>query len=116
MSFFVRIKGCICKQYAKQSFPFGCDIAWTLSQHLAIFATRNSVTGKTYTLDKICNNFDNVKGCFPIGFFIYDTEKVEVFDNINADVFDAFTQFSCISSTISLIEIVFFILMLLKIV
>ena len=32
--------------------------------------------------------FDNVTGIFPIGFFIWDTNKKEVFGGISADVFD----------------------------
>lgn len=34
------------------------------------------------------NSFDNVKGEFPIGFFIWDTNIVEKFSEINVDVFD----------------------------
>jgi len=34
------------------------------------------------------NTFDNVKGKFPIGFFIWDTAKKEEFQQITADVFD----------------------------
>ncbi len=37
--------------------------------------------------------FDNVKGQFPIGFKIWDTEKHEEFFQIQADVFDAETNF-----------------------
>ncbi len=33
--------------------------------------------------------FDNVKGSFPIGFFIYDTEKKELFEYASADVYDS---------------------------
>jgi hypothetical protein len=32
--------------------------------------------------------FDNVKGSFPIGFLIWDTNKQEVFKSIKADVYD----------------------------
>ncbi|MCR5621570.1 MAG: hypothetical protein K6G18_06915 [Treponema sp.] len=35
------------------------------------------------------NSFDNVKGQFPIGFFIWDGEKQETFEEIKADVFDS---------------------------
>lgn len=35
------------------------------------------------------DTFDNVRGQFPIGFFIWDTEKVETFSFIEADVYDA---------------------------
>ncbi len=34
------------------------------------------------------NTFDNVKGNFPIGFKIWDTNKKEKFDKIVADIFD----------------------------
>jgi hypothetical protein len=34
------------------------------------------------------NTFDNVNGQFPIGFFIWDTNKHEKFDQILADVYD----------------------------
>jgi len=34
------------------------------------------------------NTFDNVKGQFPIGFFIWDTSKKEKFQTIQADVYD----------------------------
>lgn len=34
------------------------------------------------------NTFDNVTGNFPIGFFIWDSEKNEIFKEIVADVFD----------------------------
>jgi hypothetical protein len=35
------------------------------------------------------NTFDNVKGDFPIGFFIWDTTKKEIYDKIIADVYDS---------------------------
>jgi hypothetical protein len=35
------------------------------------------------------DTFDNVKGKFPIGFQIWDTNKHEYFESITADVFDA---------------------------
>lgn len=34
------------------------------------------------------DTFDNVKGSFPIGFKIWDTDKVENFTHISADVYD----------------------------
>jgi hypothetical protein len=34
------------------------------------------------------DTFDNVKGKFPIGFFIWDISKKEKFENINADIYD----------------------------
>ncbi len=39
------------------------------------------------------NTFDNVKGDFPIGFQIYDTNKHEVFKSVFADVFDVNGRF-----------------------
>jgi len=35
------------------------------------------------------NTFDNVKGKFPIGFFVWDTAKQEEFKEISADVYEA---------------------------
>lgn len=35
------------------------------------------------------NTFDNVKGKFPIGFFVWDTKIKEEFKQVEADVFDA---------------------------
>lgn len=35
------------------------------------------------------DTFDNVKGKFPIGFFIWDCEKDEKFDNVLSDVYDS---------------------------
>ena len=37
--------------------------------------------------------FDNVTGKFPIGFFIYDTEKKENLEKVSADVFNANAEF-----------------------
>jgi hypothetical protein len=34
------------------------------------------------------DTFDNVKGKFPIGFFLWDCNEKEIFEKINADVFD----------------------------
>ena len=39
------------------------------------------------------NTFDNVKGSFPIGFFIWNCRKKDLFDKIVADVFDAQEEF-----------------------
>ncbi len=35
------------------------------------------------------STFDNVKGVFPIGFYIYDTAKIEYFEFALADVYDS---------------------------
>ena len=40
------------------------------------------------------NTFDNVKGNFPIGFFVWDTSEKEQFNEIQADVFDASGEYS----------------------
>ena len=40
------------------------------------------------------NTFDNVKGQFPIGFFVWDTDKDEKFDEIWADVFSSDGEYS----------------------
>lgn len=37
--------------------------------------------------------FDNVKGQFPIGFFIWDTKEKQEFDQIEADIYEADGQF-----------------------
>lgn len=39
------------------------------------------------------NSFDNVKGQFPIGFKIWNTNKIEEFKNILVDVYDINTEF-----------------------
>ncbi|MBX3164046.1 MAG: hypothetical protein KF900_06155 [Bacteroidetes bacterium] len=39
------------------------------------------------------NTFDNVKGQFPIGFFIWKTEKKEIFEETIADVYDKSGEF-----------------------
>ncbi|MCC5946348.1 MAG: hypothetical protein JJT94_15560 [Bernardetiaceae bacterium] len=45
-----------------------------------------------FKLEKVfvvpADSFDNVKGQFPIGFFIWDGTKLEEFEKIKADVFD----------------------------
>lgn len=40
------------------------------------------------------DSFDNVKGKFPIGFFIWDTNKKEKFENIDADIYDSKGDFA----------------------
>lgn len=39
------------------------------------------------------NSFDNVKGKFPIGFFIWNTEAKEVFKKIESDVYNSKSDF-----------------------
>ncbi len=49
------------------------------------------------SLEKIfltpADTFDNVKGQFPIGFFIWDTNKKETFSHIEADVYNKKEEF-----------------------
>jgi hypothetical protein len=39
------------------------------------------------------DSFDNVKGKFPIGFFIWNTDKKEKFENIDADIYNTKGEF-----------------------
>ena len=39
------------------------------------------------------NTFDNVKGHFPIGFFIWNLNKKEKFEQIDADIFNKYSDF-----------------------
>jgi hypothetical protein len=68
---------------------------------LANFSTLKNLQAPKYSdfrdffrakLEKIfltpADTFDNVKGQFPIGFFIWNTDKTEIFEHINADIFD----------------------------
>ena len=68
---------------------------------LANFSTLKNLQAPMYSdfraffrakLEKIfltpADTFDNVKGQFPIGFFIWNTEKNEEFEHIEADIFD----------------------------
>lgn len=50
---------------------------------------RNCFQAKLLSLFVVpAKTFDNVKGNFPIGFFIWDTKKQEKFNSITSDVFD----------------------------
>jgi hypothetical protein len=58
-------------------------------QHFVDF--RNHFIAKLEKLFLVpADTFDNVKGKFPIGFYIWNTEKKEKFSSIIADVFDSF--------------------------
>ena len=39
------------------------------------------------------NTFDNVNGKFPIGFYLWDTKDKDIFDAVNADVYDSHGNF-----------------------
>lgn len=39
------------------------------------------------------NSFDNVKGSFPIGFFVWDTSKPKRFKSMNADVYNSMSAY-----------------------
>jgi hypothetical protein len=47
------------------------------------------------------DTFDNVKGDFPICFFVWDTNKNEIFKQTNADVYDAKGNFLATKTIIS---------------
>ena len=72
---------------------FGCKLGiFSTLTHLQgskFFAIRDSFLAK---LEKIflvpANTFDNVKGEFPIGFQVWNSEKVEKFQNTEADLYD----------------------------
>ena len=72
---------------------FGCKLGiFSTLTHLQgskFFAIRDSFLAK---LEKIflvpANTFDNVKGEFPIGFQVWNSEKVEKFQNTKADLYD----------------------------
>jgi hypothetical protein len=58
------------------------------------FEFRQMFTAKLEQLFVVpANTFDNVKGSFPIGFFIWNTQKKEKFNHILADVYDEFGAF-----------------------
>ncbi|HRB67882.1 MAG TPA: hypothetical protein PLO32_08830 [Chitinophagales bacterium] len=81
--FFIRINkeipDCVLAEFSKLKILQG--------QHFIDF--RNNFEGKLEKLFLVpADTFDNVKGKFPIGFFIWDCSKKESFVNIIADVFD----------------------------
>ncbi|GBU28973.1 hypothetical protein R84B8_02535 [Treponema sp. R8-4-B8] len=56
---------------------------------------RQNFTAKLESLFVVpADTFDNVKGQFPIGFHIWDTEKKEVFEKFSADVFDKVGEYT----------------------
>ena len=50
------------------------------------------------------DTFDNVKGKFPIGFFIWDTSKKELFESIDGDVYNAQGEYSGRKNIFALIK------------
>ena len=50
------------------------------------------------------DTFDNVKGQFPIGFFIWDTSIQQIFETIDGDVYDAQGELQCRKHIFSLKE------------
>ncbi|WP_338814080.1 hypothetical protein V9L05_01400 [Bernardetia sp. Wsw4-3y2] len=55
---------------------------------------RNNFLAKLENLFVVpADTFDNVKGKFPIGFFIWNTNKKEKFESIEVDVFDSNNNF-----------------------
>jgi len=82
-----------------------CEI---LTCKIANFSTLKNLQSSNFTdfrktfrakLEKIflvpAITFDNVKGQFPIGFFVWDTSKKESFEQISADVFNEDGNFIC---------------------
>ncbi len=70
----------------------GCKIAHFST--LKIITATNSTTFRNEFLAKLeklfvvpADTFDNVKGAFPIGFFIWDTNQKQKFEQIKAQVF-----------------------------
>ena len=72
------------------------------SSMLAIFSTLKILQGQNFVkfrntfqakLERLflvpSNTFDNVKGKFPIGFYIWNCAETETFSSISADVYDA---------------------------
>jgi hypothetical protein len=47
------------------------------------------------------DTFDNVKGKFPIGFFIWNSEVNEFFEEINADIYNRNSEFMLMKSILS---------------
>lgn len=76
---YVEIPGCIISNFSK--------IKTLQGNHYAKF--RNLFLAKLEKLFIVpANTFDNVTGRFPIGFFIWNTDKKSIFKEIFADVFD----------------------------
>ena len=76
---YVEIPGCIISNFSK--------IKTLQGNHYAKF--RNLFLAKLEKLFIVpANTFDNVKGRFPIGFFIWNTGKKTIFKEIFADVFN----------------------------
>jgi hypothetical protein len=58
------------------------------SQNFAIF--RSCFMPKLLKLFVVpSNTFDNVNGKFPIGFYLWDTKEKDIFESVNADVYDS---------------------------
>ncbi len=83
---YFEIEGCVIGHFSKLKILNG--------QHFINF--RNFFNAK---LEKCfivpANTFDNVKGSFPIGFMIWNTNKKEQFQQIKSDVFDKNSKFIC---------------------
>lgn len=77
---FFEINGCILGEFSKTKHV----------QSVNYYDFRSNFTAK---LEKVFlvpgNTFDNVKGKFPIGFFIWNSSKKQIFSEIICDVFDS---------------------------
>lgn len=85
---------------------FGCVLAEFST--LKILQAPNFLTFRLFFQAKLekcflvpANTFDNVKGDFPIGFFIWNTYKIETFKKADADVYNAKGNFIKTKSIIS---------------
>jgi hypothetical protein len=77
---YVEIPDCIIANFSK--------IKTLQGNHYAKF--RNLFQAKLEKLFLVpANTFDNVKGKFPIGFFIWNTSKKEIFNDVYADVYNS---------------------------
>ena len=78
---YMEINGCLIAEFSKLKILLG----------LKYVNFRQVFKAKLLKLFLVpSNTFYNVKGEFPIGFFIFDTSKKEYFTKIDADVYDNF--------------------------
>ncbi len=86
--FFIRIqqeiKGCVLAEFSTLKILQAQNFA----DFRKIFA---SLLAKIFIVP--ANTFDNVKGQFPIGFMIWRTDKTELFESVEADVFNEKAEF-----------------------
>ncbi|KXB36604.1 hypothetical protein HMPREF1869_00626 [Bacteroidales bacterium KA00251] len=94
--FFIRIykeiKGCILAEFSKLKLLQGANSA----KFRSVFRAK---------LEKLfivpADTFDNVKGEFPIGFFIWDTSQETTFEEIRADVYHRDSSYQGVKTILS---------------